>query len=253
MYENQAQNNNNKLKEQPYISLQKLGENKFVRGITTLVGVIGGIIGAYQIAKTINSSYSPEVDAADIQKNLNNTKSIGFVLTEEQAEKTTVNHNSKIEQLYEKIVSPYIKDMSDSERKAMLIKILNRHQNDSESDITSTTVDPCAGVTCTGGTVTMTDTICLLGGLYKMTVIAEELCGDGTCRWKQVDAYTEYMRPCDTTLEIKQLYNKMVSQYIKDMPDIQLRSKIATLAHRRGIDTTKSQRYSILNFNDYLF
>jgi len=51
--------------------------------------------------------------------------------------------------------------------------------------------DPCAGVTCTGGTVTMTDTMCSLGGvLCKMTVIAEERCVDGTCRWQQVDAYT---------------------------------------------------------------
>ncbi|MBU1205220.1 MAG: hypothetical protein KKE93_04910 [Nanoarchaeota archaeon] len=81
MYKNQAQND---IQKQPYISLQKLGENKFVRGITTLVGVVIGIIGAYKIAKTV-SSYSPEVDAAEIQKNLNETKSIECVLSEVDA------------------------------------------------------------------------------------------------------------------------------------------------------------------------
>lgn len=80
MYKNQTQNN---IQKQPYISLQKLRENKFVRGVTTLVGVIVGIIGAYQIAKSTDS-FSPEADAAEIQKNLNTTKSIESVLTEEQ-------------------------------------------------------------------------------------------------------------------------------------------------------------------------
>jgi len=79
MYKNQSQNN---IKEKPYFYLQKLGENKFVRGITTLVGIIGGVIGAYQIAKSIDS-FSPEVDAAELQKNLNKTKPIECVLSEE--------------------------------------------------------------------------------------------------------------------------------------------------------------------------
>lgn len=78
MYKNQAQND---IQKQPYISLQKLGENKFVRGITNLIGCAAVIIGAYKIAKTV-SSYSPEVDAAELQKNLNNTKSIECILSE---------------------------------------------------------------------------------------------------------------------------------------------------------------------------
>jgi len=108
MYKNKTQNN---IQKQPYISLQKLGENKFIRGITTLVGFVAGTVGAYQIAKIV-SSYSPEVNAEEIQKTLNNTKPIECFLSEEQAE-TTVNHNSKIEQLYNKRVSQYIKDMPD--------------------------------------------------------------------------------------------------------------------------------------------
>ena len=68
MYENPTQNS---IQKQPHISLQKLGENKFVRGITTLVGIVVGTIGAYQMAKAI-SPYSPRADAAEISKNLTN-------------------------------------------------------------------------------------------------------------------------------------------------------------------------------------
>jgi len=110
MYKNKTQNN---IRKQPYISLQKLGENKVIRWGTNIVAFAAGIVGAYKIAKIIDQSYSNEVDATEIEKNLNNTKSIESFLTEEQAEKTTVNPKSKIEQLYNKRVSQYIKDMPD--------------------------------------------------------------------------------------------------------------------------------------------
>ena len=122
MYKNQTQRN---IKEQPYISLQKLGENKLVRGITTLVGFFGGIIGAYTISKIINQSQLGEVDAAEISEKLNNTKSIESVLTQEQAE-TTINHKSKTAQLYNKIVSPYIKNMSDLQQRLRIITLAHR-------------------------------------------------------------------------------------------------------------------------------
>jgi len=85
MYKNQAQNN---IQEKPYISLQKLGENKFVRGVTTLGGIFAGIIGAYKIAKTINQSHLGEVDAAEISKNLTNIVQYE-TLTQEEINKQT--------------------------------------------------------------------------------------------------------------------------------------------------------------------
>ena len=122
MYKNQTQRN---IKEQPYISLQKLGENKLVRGITTLVGGIVGFCLVYQVAKSIDSYIPNEVDAAEISEKLNNTKSIESVLTQEQAE-TTINHKSKTAQLYNKIVSPYIKDMSDLQQRLRIITLAHR-------------------------------------------------------------------------------------------------------------------------------
>jgi|GEM_PF-3782268 len=85
MYKNQTQRN---IKEQPYISLQKLGENKLVRGITTLVGGIVGFCLAYQVAKSIDSYIPSEVDAAEISKNLTNIVQCES-LTQEEINKQT--------------------------------------------------------------------------------------------------------------------------------------------------------------------
>jgi len=105
-----------------------------------------------------------------------------------------------------------------------------------------------------GGTVTTTDTICLLGVLCEMTVITEGFCEGGECRWKQVDAYTEYIGPCDTTLvlpkdkPIKILYDYWVSPENKAKSDFQTKTDLGKILRDTYNIDTKGTKYDLPNY-----